>query len=178
VRQTVERAEGRAAVEAEMEVLPGVARGLAEPPANVDLTDPDRAAAFVAETGVDALAVSLGQAHLHGRRRMGLDLERLRRIRARVGVPLVLHGASSIEEAALQQAIQLGIRKVNMGSALRSAFYRAVRERIAATPADFNPYEVVGSGGPDDVLLAGRFAVRDVVRQKMRLFGSAGRAHR
>ena len=66
--------------------------------------------------------------------------------------------------------------KINVGSALKSAFYRAVRNRIAETGDDFNPYTVVGSGLPEDVLLAGRLAVRDVVAEKMRVFGSAGRA--
>jgi ketose-bisphosphate aldolase len=175
VRETVALARGRAAVEAEMAALPGVAGGLDEPPAALELTDPDAAADFVAQTGVHALAVSLGNVHLHGRRQVGLDLERLRAIRAKVRVPLVLHGATSVADEALRQAIRGGIRKVNVGSALRSAFYRAVRERVRAGGEDFNPYEVVGSGRANDILTAGRLAVREVVRRKMELFGSAGR---
>jgi len=176
VRSTVVTAAGRAAVEAEMEAVPGLAGGLDEVPASIDLTDPDRAAAFVADTGIDSLAVSLGQVHLHGRKKVGLDLDRLRRIRAGVDIPLVLHGATSIDDTALREAIRHGIRKINVGSALRAAFYRALMDRFAVTGSDFNPYDVMGSGRLDDVLMAGRLAVRDVVRQKMRLFGSAGRA--
>jgi fructose-bisphosphate aldolase class II len=114
--------------------------------------------------------------HLHGRRKVLLDLDRLQVIRERVGVPLVLHGASSIDDEALQLAIRGGIRKINIGSTLRTAFYRAVHERIMSTGTTFNPYEVLGSGLEGDILLAGRLAVRNLVREKMHLFGSAGRA--
>jgi ketose-bisphosphate aldolase len=176
VRQTVALAAGRAAVEAEMAALPGVANGLVELPKQLELTDPDAAAEFVDQTGIDALAVSLGNVHLHGRLKVGLDLDRLRAIRQRVQVPLVLHGASSVDDEALRQAIRGGIRKVNVGSALRRAFYEAVRERVRALNADFNPYDVLGSGRANDILMAGRLAVRELVLQKMRLFGSAGRA--
>jgi ketose-bisphosphate aldolase len=176
VQQTVAMAAGRAAVEAEIAALPGVASGLDELPHAISLTDAARAAEFVAQTGIDALAIALGNVHLHGRHSVGLDLERLQTIRAQVNVPLVLHGGTSIDDNALRLAIQAGIRKVNIGSALRGAFFRAVQERITATGAAFNPYEVMGSGQDGDVLLAGRFAVRDVVREKLLLFGSAGHA--
>jgi fructose/tagatose bisphosphate aldolase len=176
VRRTVALAAGRAAVEAELDALPGVASGLDRPPEAAEMTDPDAAAHFVERTGVDALAVSLGNVHLHGRHAVGLDLERLRAIRARVRVPLVLHGGTSIDDGALGAAVRAGVRKINVGSALRSAFYRAVRARIAATGEAFNPYEVVGAGLDADVLLAGRRGVSEVVEAKLRLFGSAGRA--
>ncbi len=175
VQQTVARARGRAAVEAEMAALPGVASGLDARPDSLELTDPDLAAAFVAETSVDALAVSIGNVHLHGRQRAYLDLARLRAIRARVPVPLVLHGGTSIADDDLRAAIDAGIRKINVGSALRSAFYRAVQQRVETTGNDFNPYQVLGSGLEADVLTAGRTAMRDLIVEKMRLFGSAGR---
>jgi ketose-bisphosphate aldolase len=176
VRATVALATGRAAVEAEMRALPGVAQGLEQLPDAVDLTDPEAAAVFVAQTGIDALAVSLGNVHLHGRRKVGLDLARLEAIRQRVNVPLVLHGASSVDDQALRQAVRGGIRKINVGSALRTAFYSAVRDRVRATGDTFNPYEVLGSGSVDDILLCGRLAVRVWVYERLELFGSAGRA--
>lgn len=176
VQETVAAAAGRSAVEAEMASLPGMTTGLDQFPSEIKLTDPDAAARFVEETGIDALAVSLGNVHLHGRQKVGLDLERLRAIRARVKVPLVLHGATSVEDSAIRQAIDGGIRKVNVGSALRSVFFRAVRERVLATRDAFNPYHVLGSGLQEDVLTAGRRAVRDLVCERMRLFGSAGQA--
>jgi fructose/tagatose bisphosphate aldolase len=178
IKKTVAYAKGKAAVEAEMAALPGMASDLKEPPYTPSLTDPDAAAAFVQDTGVQALAVSLGNVHLHGRFKVGLDLDRLRAIRQRVSIPLSLHGATSIADDALRQAIQAGIRKINVGSAVRAVFYRAVREAVLTAKTDFNPYDVLGSGSSNDILIQGRLAVRDLVREKMELFGSAGRAAR
>jgi len=77
VRLVVETAHAKSvAVEAEMMALAGVSGGLAEAPENFRLTDPQAARAFVGRTGVDALAVNVGQAHLHGRSRVRLDLAR------------------------------------------------------------------------------------------------------
>ena len=174
VRETVVMAGGRAAVEGELQALPGVAEGLATKPAAVSLTGPDEAARFVEQTGVDSLAVSLGQAHLHGRAKLELDLDRLAAIRGRVGVPLVLHGATSVDDGSIQAGIRIGLRKINVGSALRRAFFAGVKSKIAQVGEDYNPYEVLGSGRGDDLMLAGKLAMKSVVKEKILLFGSAG----
>lgn len=90
------------------------------------LTSPAEAATYVAETGVDALAVSIGNAHGHYTRLPQLDFERLAQIRASVSTPLVLHGGSGTPEADLRRAISLGIAKVNVASDLIAA----VRESL------------------------------------------------
>lgn len=166
-----------AAVEAEIEALVGVAGdGDARCGASdARLTDPVEARAFVAATGVDALAVNVGQIHWHGRRAARLDLERLRRLRA-LSVPLVLHGGSSIDAADVRGAIELGVRKINVGSRLKQAYFNALRAACADVAATANPYEVIGSGLAGDVLMPGRLAVQRDVENWMRLFGSAGRA--
>ena len=174
VRETVVMAGGRAAVEGELQALPGVAAGLATKPAAVSLTGPDEAARFVEQTGVDSLAVSLGQAHLHGRVKLELDLDRLAAIRGKVGVPLVLHGATSVDDGSIQAGIRIGLRKINVGSALRRAFFAGVKSKIAQVGEDYNPYEVLGSGRGDDLILAGKLAMKSVVKEKILLFGSAG----
>ena len=174
VRETVVMAGGRAAVEGEINALPGVAEGLATKPAALSLTGPDEAARFVEQTGVDSLAVSLGQAHLHGRAKLELDLDRLAAIRGRVGVPLVLHGATSVDDGSIQASIRIGLRKINVGSALRRAFFAGVKSKIAQVGEDYNPYEVLGSGRGDDLMLAGKLAMKSVVKEKILLFGSAG----
>ena len=174
VRETVVMAGGRAAVEGELQALPGVAAGLATEPAAVSLTGPDEAARFVEQTAVDSLAVSLGQAHLHGRVKLELDLDRLAAIRGRVGVPLVLHGATSVDDGSIQAGIRIGLRKINVGSALRRAFFAGVKSKIAQVGEDYNPYEVLGSGRGDDLMLAGKLAMKSVVKEKILLFGSAG----
>lgn len=174
VRETVVMAGGRAAVEGEINALPGVAEGLSTKPAALSLTGPDEAARFVEQTGVDSLAVSLGQAHLHGRAKLELDLDRLAAIRGRVGVPLVLHGATSVDDGSIQAGIRIGLRKINVGSALRRAFFAGVKSKIAQVGEDYNPYEVLGSGRGDDLMLAGKLAMKSVVKEKILLFGSAG----
>ena len=116
VKETVAAAAGRSAVEAEMAALSGATRGLDQVPEAMGLTDPAAAAEFVEETGVDALAVSLGNVHLHGRQKVGLDLGRLRAVRRRVNIPLVLHRATSADDRAIREAVAEGIRKINVGS--------------------------------------------------------------
>ncbi len=177
VRRVVEAAHPvGVAVEAEAAALPGVGGELAAAPDDLRLTDPARACQFVERTGVDAFAVNVGQAHLHGRREARLNLERLADLRRALPVPLVLHGASSVPRADLAGAIRLGIRKVNVGSRLKQTAFEAIRAAVAAVGDSYNPYEVVGSGLPGDVLTAGRVALRAAVEDLMRLFGSAGRA--
>src|SRR4030067_112474 len=113
------RHEAGVAVEGEAVALPGVAGKLAALPEDLRLTDPDRARDFVQRTGVDAFAVNVGQAHLHGRRRAHLDLSRVAELKQALTVPLVLHGASSVDHADLTEAVRVGIRQVNVGRALQ-----------------------------------------------------------
>ena len=123
------------------------------------MTDPDAARTFVERTGVDALAVNVGQAHLHGKATVRLDLERLSRLRCGVPVPLVLHGASSVDRDDLKAAIRLGVRKINVGTcSSRHSFSRCAMRACALGDA-YNPYEAIGSGLDDDVTRQG--AARD-----------------
>jgi fructose-bisphosphate aldolase, class II len=176
VRRVAEKAHATGvAVEGEMMPLPGINGQLAVVPEDLRLTDPILAQSFIEHTGIDALAVNIGQAHIHGRRELSLNLSRLAEIRQAVSVPLVLHGATSIERGHLQQAIQLGIRKINVGSILKRAYFDAVQNHSAKVGTDYNPYDVVGSGLETDVLVAGRDAVRKTVEELMVLFGSVGK---
>lgn len=177
VGRVVEAAHHRGvAVEGEVRALVGVGGSLSGDDHDARLTGPQEAAAFVEETGVDALAVNLGQMHLHGRRSLPLDLERLGRLAEQVKVPLVLHGASSIRREDLVAAISLGICKINVGSLLKQAYFGALRQAIAAAGESANPYEVIGSGLKEDVLVAGRLALQEAVMELMDLFGSTGKA--
>ena len=131
---------------------------------------------FVERTGVDALAVDIGQAHLHGRAELKLDLQRLAELKEAVAVPLVLHGASSVSRQDLSEAARLGIRKINVGSNLKRAYFEALRRACIEVGDGYNPYEVIGSGLSQDVLAVGRKALQKTVKDLMLLFGSAGRA--
>lgn len=90
--------------------------------AEAALTDPAQAVEFVARTGVDALAVAVGNVHGLSAAPPALDLARLARIAEQVSVPLVLHGASGIDATDLRAAVRLGVAKVNINTELRRAF--------------------------------------------------------
>ncbi|MCJ7555345.1 MAG: class II fructose-bisphosphate aldolase [Gammaproteobacteria bacterium] len=177
VRQVVDAAHSAgAAVEGEASVLPGVGGDLDEVPDQVAFTEVQTALDFIDKTGVDAFAVSIGQMHLHGRREVQLDLERLGELHEAVDVPLVLHGASSVSRQDLAEAVQLGIRKINVGSALKQAYFKHLRAACADVDPGYNPYEVIGSGLSEDVLMAGRIALQREVEELIQLFGSTGKA--
>jgi len=95
------------------------------------LTDPEQAAQFVAETGIDAVAVSIGNAHGIYAERPNLDFQRLRQINELVDVPLVLHGGSGTPSQDIQRAIGLGIAKVNVASSLEHAFWSNLAAHFA-----------------------------------------------
>ena len=136
------------------------------------LTDPDSARDFIENTGVDAFAVNIGQAHLHGQKRVRLNLSRLADLKQALTVPLVLHGASSVDRSDLKESIRLGIRKINVGSALKRTYFEAMRQTAMQAGDEYNPYEVVGSGLAGDALTAGRMALQKTVEDWMMLFGS------
>jgi fructose-bisphosphate aldolase class II len=178
VSQVVQSAhQSSVAVEGEFAAVPGVGGELSSLPGNSRPTDPEQARSFVKCTGVDALAVNVGQAHLHGRKKVRLNLSRLADLQASISVPMVLHGASSVGRSDMQEAIRLGIRKINVGSVLKSSFFEAVRTACGKVVGDdYNPYETLGSGLEADVLAVGRLALQETVEDLMRLFGSAGKA--
>jgi fructose/tagatose bisphosphate aldolase len=177
VRRIVEKAHPvGVAVEGELTSLPGVGGELVAAPDTMCLDDPGLARSFVEETGVDAFAVNIGQAHLHGRSRVRLNLARLAELRKALSVPLVLHGATSVSRSDLKEAIRLGLKKINVGSILKRSYFEALRRACSSVGEDYNPYEVVGSGLQKDVLTAGRVALQKTVQELMSLFGSTGRA--
>jgi fructose-bisphosphate aldolase class II len=109
-------------------------------------TDPAEARAFVADSGVDALAVAIGSSHAMTTRTAALDHDRLKRLTAALGVPLVLHGSSGVPDDELAAAVAGGIAKVNVGTALNIAMTGAIREFLAAHPeaVDSRKYLSVG----------------------------------
>lgn len=176
VQELVECAhEFEAAVEAELTPLAGLTGDVpTNGAAAARLTSFDAAAQFVLETGVDALAVNVGQVHYHGRRTVRLDMERLAELK-RLPVPLVLHGATSVERDDIRAAVELGVRKINVGSRLKQVYFQALRQACAKVPESANPYITIGSNLDGDVLLAGRLALQLAVEDYMKLFGSTGK---
>jgi ketose-bisphosphate aldolase len=162
------------AVEAEVGELPVGASSGKKPAADSSPTDPAAAAAFVDATGIDLLAVSVGNVHIKTAGEEGLDLWLLEEIHRHVAVPLVLHGGTGIAEEALRQAIALGVAKVNFGTYLKQRYLSAIRAAVGRESPD--PHRLLGVGGPEDVLMTGRLAVRDAVLERIDWLGCRGKA--
>ena len=130
------------------------------------LTDPAEAAAYAKETGVDLLAVSIGNAHGHYTRLPKFDFPRLEAIRAAVGVPLVLHGGSGTAPEDLKQVISLGIAKVNVATELVAAMRESL---MAQWQSGRNLWAPLAQA-------AAMKAMLPVIEKWIRLTGAAGRA--
>jgi len=128
-------------------------------------TDPDEAAAFVAATGVDALAVAVGSSHAMLTRDAVLDLGLITRIGRAVSVPLVLHGSSGVPDRELVAAVRAGMTKINVATQLNKVFTAAVRDYLSAEPTVVDPRRY-GS--------AGRDAIASEVARLLRLLGAGG----
>ncbi|MET7359404.1 class II fructose-bisphosphate aldolase [Streptomyces sp. NPDC005562] len=102
-------------------------------------TDPAEAAAYVAGTGVDALAVAVGSSHAMTERTAALDHELIGSLAAAVPVPLVLHGSSGVPDEEIRRAIASGMVKINVGTALNTAFTGEVRGYLAAHATGVDP---------------------------------------
>ena len=98
---------------------------------------------------------------------LGLDLARLASIRAKVSIPLVLHGSSGVTDDNIAQGIAMGLCKVNVATQLNKAFTRDVREALASNSDLVDPRKYLG---------AGRAAQIDAVRERIRFFGASGKA--
>jgi fructose/tagatose bisphosphate aldolase len=161
------------AVEGEVGELPNAGEAGAHSTRGGSRTDPQLAAQFVASTGVDLLAVSVGNVHIKTIGQEALDLALLKKIHDRVPVPLVLHGGTGISPGSLRRAIALGVAKVNFGTYLKQRYLAAVRAAIGRDCRD--PHCLFGMGGGEDVLMAGRLAVRDAVLERIDLLGCRGK---
>ncbi|MFD5594242.1 ketose-bisphosphate aldolase [Streptomyces griseorubiginosus] len=125
-------------------------------------TDPAEARAFVADSGVDALAVAVGSAHAMTERTATLDHDLLKRLAAGLDVPLVLHGSSGVRDDELTAAVAGGIAKVNVGTALNTAMTQAIREHLAAHPEAVDSRTYLG---------VGRDAMAEATRRIIRMLG-------
>ena len=128
-------------------------------------TDPAVAADFVRKTGVDALAVAVGNAHGDYKFPPKLDFERITAIREATGTPLVLHGGSGLSDDDFREAVRRGVCKINIFTDLDKAGKAGIEEGLkkgAASVMGLIPYEIE--------------AMKEVVRNKIGLFGSDGRA--
>lgn len=107
-------------------------------------TDPEEAAIFTRESGVDAMAISVGNVHLQQNKEGGLDVARIRAIDAVTDVPLVIHGGSGVPvEQRAMLARDTSICKFNIGTELRMAFGQSLREAVNADPDRFDRVSIL-----------------------------------
>ena len=135
-----------------------------------DLTKPEQAKEFVEKTGVDSLAIVIGNAHgVFAKGEERLNLERLAQIKEAIGsrVFLVLHGGSGIPAEDVKKAIEIGIVKVNINTELRIAYKEGLEEGLKDKPDETTPYKILEHSFDD---------VKKVVEEKIRLFGSQNKA--
>lgn len=125
-------------------------------------TDPDLALDFVQRTGIDALAVAVGNAHGDYAFPPKLDFDKIEAISQKTGIPLVLHGGSGLSDSDFKTAVKLGISKINIFTDIDKAGKRGIEKGLSAgakTMMELMPYET------DEM--------KKVVREKISLFGSA-----
>ena len=119
-------------VEAEIGVMGGREAGASDTAKKAEdmYTDPDVAEKFVKETGIDALAASFGTAHGIYKAKPKLDFDRIEKIRAKIGIPLVMHGGSGVSPEDYRMAISKGVRKINYYSYMANAGVKASKELL------------------------------------------------
>jgi fructose-bisphosphate aldolase class II len=149
-------------VEAELGRVGGKEDNIKVKSAEEIMTDPEEAIRFVAETKIDCLAVAIGTAHGLYKGVPKLNFELLKKIKATIDAPLVLHGGSNLPDETVREAVKLGIRKFNVWTDLAVAQVSSIRTTLAENPAIFDPRKVFSPSMK---------AITKVVEEKISLVG-------
>jgi fructose-bisphosphate aldolase class II len=154
-------------VEAELGKIGGTEDHITVSEKDATFTDPEEAKKFVEATNVDYLAIAVGTAHGVYKGEPKLDYDRIKAIRDIIDIPLVLHGSSGVPYEALEKAISLGICKINIDTDVRAAFARGVHEAIENNKDEIDPRKILSPA---------RESMKQIVMEKMKVFGSVGKA--
>ncbi len=154
-------------VEAELGRLGGIEDNICVDEKDAMYTNPAEAKQFVTESGVDYLAIAIGTAHGKYKGIPKLDFDRLNTIKQDLNMPLVLHGASGVDEESIKKAVSLGINKINIDTELRCAYTDKLRACLAEDTEVFDLRKYIKPARED---------VKAKVIEKIRLFGSNGKA--
>lgn len=154
-------------VEAELGRIFGAEEQIVVTEREASFTDPKQAKEFIEKTEIDSLAVSIGNAHGFYKGKPELDFDRLKEIEENTDCLLVLHGASGIPDGDIRKAIGLGVTKINIDTEIRDAFRRGVAEFIQQNPQVIDPRKILKPAIDE---------MTEVVRRKVKLFGSSGKA--
>jgi len=156
-----------ASVEAELGRIGGQEDDVKVDDADANYAIPEECVRLVKETGIDAMAPALGSAHGPYKGEPKLAFDRMEEIRDMTGMPLVLHGGSGIPEKDIQKAISLGTSKINVNTENQIVGTAKIREVLADNPKMYDPRKYMGPG---------REAIKELVKAKIREFGSNGKA--
>jgi len=131
------------------------------------MAKPDEAAKFVELTEIDSLAAAVGT--IHGCRTpfAKLDIPRIEKIRKLTEVPLVLHGASGVNDEEIEKGIAAGICKINIDTRIRLYFVNKMREVLGKNPEEIDPRKILGPA---------KDAAKEIIRDRIRVFGCSGKA--
>lgn len=154
-------------VEGELGTIGGVEDDIAVDEAEASLAKPDEAIRFYEETGVDALAIAVGTAHGMYKGEPNIRFDIIDEVAKAIPVPIVLHGGSGVKDEAIKQAIANGVGKINVNTENQVACTDKIREILNSDAKVYDPRKYLGPA---------RDAMVEVVRSKMRLFGSSGQA--
>jgi len=139
------------------------------------LTDPEAAAYFVRQTGVNALAISVGNIHMLTHKEFSVDLQRLEKINKLVSVPLVMHGGTGFPDKLIKKVINKGVYKFNVGTILKKVFLEELRKNLTQKDlARINPQELIDSTTEKDILKKAYLSVKKMIKAKLEAYGSAG----
>jgi len=138
--------------------------GVDEELADDEYANVEESVRLVKETGVDSLAPAVGTAHGVYTKPPKINFERIKEIHDAVSIPLVLHGGSGTPDEMLLQAIDCGVRKINVGTELKYAWSEAMKEGLEK-----------GEKEPRVLSAYAREQVKEVARKKLRLFGASGK---
>ncbi len=153
-------------VEAELGRVGGSEEGIDEKEIEMLMTNPEEAEQFVKETGIDSLAVAVGSIHRLLKQEAKLDLPRIKKIREKIDLPLVLHGSSGVLDEYIVEGIKLGIAKINVATELNKAFVQGMKVGLNKFPEEVDPRKI---------LKFSKDLVKEVVKNKVRLFGASNR---
>ncbi|WP_126428926.1 class II fructose-1,6-bisphosphate aldolase [Brevibacillus marinus] len=167
-KQVVEAAHAvGVSVEGELGTIGGVEDDLSVDEADAALAKPAEAIRFWEETKVDYLAIAVGTAHgmYKGEPKIRFDI--IEEVAKNIPAPIVLHGGSGVPDEAIRKAISLGVGKINVNTENQVACTQTIRKILADKPNEIDPRKYLGPA---------RDAIKQVVKEKMRLFGSSNRA--
>ena len=140
------------------------------------MTDPAEAKKFVEETGIDCLAVAIGNVHLLTKGSANIDIQRLKEIRSQVSLPIAIHGGTGFPDNQIKEAIANGVAKFNVGTRLKTDFLKSVTEYVTSLDENCFVHDIVGSHKKSDFLEVGKDSIKANARKFIKLYGSEGMA--